>query len=203
MAIEFSSTGRHKTRQGSWVDLDAHQELLQGESPYLMYTDPPWDNMSWWTSYHQRTTGEVLTPATQEELLTSITESAKSVTHYLLIEYGQKWRDRIRAIGADAGFESHGIVTTVYSSKKLPMDLHLFARGSLGFPDGYQDGIEGTKGWGTVAAAIQPIAVPDALVLDPCCGLGYTARACVKYGMRFAGNELLAPRLEKTRAKLA
>jgi hypothetical protein len=40
--------------------------------------------------------------------------------------------------------------------------------------------------------------VRDGIVFDPCCGMGYTARAAVAAGMRFRGNELNAKRLQKT-----
>jgi tRNA G10 N-methylase Trm11 len=39
-------------------------------------------------------------------------------------------------------------------------------------------------------------------VLDPCCGLGLTAKACVTHGLNFYGNELNPKRLERTRKVL-
>lgn len=45
---------------------------------------------------------------------------------------------------------------------------------------------------------ISRLADPGKLVLDPCCGMGYTARATVAAGMAFRGNELNRARLAKT-----
>jgi predicted methyltransferase len=36
------------------------------------------------------------------------------------------------------------------------------------------------------------------IVLDPMCGMGYTAQAAIKYGLAFRGNELNSVRLQKT-----
>jgi predicted methyltransferase len=35
-------------------------------------------------------------------------------------------------------------------------------------------------------------------ILDPCCGMGYTAQIAIDNGMYFYGNELNAKRLQKT-----
>lgn len=40
-------------------------------------------------------------------------------------------------------------------------------------------------------------------VLDPCCGLGGTAKACAALGLEFYGNELNPKRLERTLAVLS
>jgi hypothetical protein len=44
---------------------------------------------------------------------------------------------------------------------------------------------------------------PGSTVLDPCCGLGLTARACLTHGLAFCGNELNPKRLERTRKVLS
>jgi DNA modification methylase len=45
---------------------------------------------------------------------------------------------------------------------------------------------------------IKAVAEEGAIVLDPCCGMGYTARAAVANKMRFRGNEFNSKRLQKT-----
>ncbi len=53
-----------------------------------------------------------------------------------------------------------------------------------------------------VAAAIAPWAEPDAILVDPCCGLGLMAKAAKKHKMRFFGNELNAARMARTQTVL-
>ena len=50
--------------------------------------------------------------------------------------------------------------------------------------------------------AVAPFAVPGGIILDPMCGMGYTAEAAKSNRMRFRGNELNQHRLDKTIARL-
>ena len=54
-----------------------------------------------------------------------------------------------------------------------------------------------------VVRAVRVVLVPGGVVLDPCCGKGFTARAAVAAGMRFRGVELNPARAEVTVAWLS
>ena len=59
-----------------------------------------------------------------------------------------------------------------------------------------------TGGLRQVLAVLSSVAKPHDVVLDPCCGTGLTARACLRLGLTFYGNELNAARARKTAALL-
>lgn len=187
--------------------------LMGADRAQIMYSDPPWGegNIRYWATMNRKMTGEVNEPAPLDAFLEAVFGIAgKFVTGFLLVEYGVRWADMIQQRGQAAGFASHGIVKLRYRAggKLLPLDLHLFARSGLAYPDGYRAAVEGTYGYDTLRQAIPPLAKlvraggAPALILDPCCGMGYTAQAAVDNGLAFRGNELNAKRLAKTIARL-
>lgn len=71
------------------------------------------------------------------------------------------------------------------------------------------DGV-GSEAWegrvdvfaGDRRAAKEALGITSGIVLDPCCGKGYTARAAVAHGLTFRGNELNPERAAVTVAWL-
>lgn len=188
--------------------------LMAGEKADLMYTDPPWGdgNLRYWTTMNRKMTGEEFEPARLDAFLSNLFDIAKRyVNGFLLVEYGVRWADEIQARGAVAGFLLSGLITTCYRSggKLMPMHLHLFRSPGFTFPYGYAGAVEGTSGYATLQAAVPPLArllkarKPDPVILlDPCCGMGYSAQAAVDNGLAFRGNEFNAARLAKTIKRL-
>lgn len=64
--------------------------------------------------------------------------------------------------------------------------------------------IDTTSGIGRIGlvSAVLSNMKKGSSVLDPCCGSGLTARACLRWGLRFFGNELDSERLKQTAAIL-
>lgn len=194
--------------------MDGIDDLMQGDRAAIMYSDPPWGegNLKFWVTYNRKVTGQEVQAATLPAFLDQIFGIARRfVDLYLLIEYGVRWRDDIRSRGEGAGFVHHGIVDLLYrgggKAEKglLPLDLHLFARPGVKYPNGYAGPVTRTVGYKTLQAAIPPLAMAageGAIILDPCCGMGYTAQSAIDNGLAFRGNELNAVRLAKTIARL-
>lgn len=205
--------GRHRVRHGDVTDRNGIAKLMSADMADIMYSDPPWGdgNIKFWATLNRKMNGHINQPAPLDDFLSAVFSVAKTyVSRYLLVEYGVRWADLIQSRGAAAGFVSHGIVKLRYraGAKLLPLDLHLFARPGEAFPVGYEAPIVDTYGYTTNQRAIGPLAEivkrskQNAIIVDPCCGMGYTAQAACDYGMAFRGNELNAKRLSKTIARL-
>ncbi|MFY8163223.1 MAG: hypothetical protein ACOVKC_03195 [Brevundimonas sp.] len=203
----ISSYGPHRVRHGDVND--GIDDLMGADKADILYSDPPWGegNIKYWATMNRKMTGEINLPADLDTFLTSIFGIAeKYCQRYLLIEYGVRWRHMIQERGRNAGFTARGIVPIIYSSENLPLDLHIFTKGSQELPQGYAEAIAGTKGYLTNQNAIGPLAAivgAGGIILDPCCGMGYTAQAGIDYGLSFRGNELNRARLAKTVARFA
>jgi hypothetical protein len=186
---------------------------MAGDRADIMYSDPPWGegNIRYWATMNRKMTGAEVQPAPLQSFLDAIFGIAgRYVSGFLLIEYGERWAAMIQQRGMQAGFQAHGIVKLRYRSGRdlLPLDLHLFARPGLNYPHGYAEAVEGSYGYDTLRRAVPPLvsAVKKQMrpiILDPCCGMGYTAQAAIDNGLAFRGNELNAKRLEKTVARLS
>ena len=99
------------------------------------------------------------------------------------------------------GLHHIGIIPLKYQTggKMLPLDLHVFDHnGSTILTSEYIKSVKDTHGIQTLYNAVMPFAKPGKIILDPCCGMGYTAEVAIKSRMRFRGNELNMKRLEKT-----
>jgi hypothetical protein len=123
---------------------------------------------------------------------------------YVFIEYGDRWRDALIAEAGKHGLRFLGTANTFYKagSKWLPMHVSVFAHPDSSITSFPVERIEGAKGFDAVRRAIQPVAKPGAILLDPCCGLGNSARVSMEFGMVFRGNELNAARLNRTIERL-
>lgn len=62
--------------------------------------------------------------------------------------------------------------------------------------------VAGSIGYETVIKTMKKFQKAGGIVLDPCCGKGYSAKAALELGMKFRGNELNSKRLAETIARL-
>ena len=101
-----------------------------------------------------------------------------------------------------AALAAVGLATPLYrsGSKLYPCHTHLFTppASKIKIPKGYFETLDGLIDYAEVREAMRPFALEGQIVLDPCCGLGNSARIAVEHGMTFFGNELNAARLAKT-----
>lgn len=213
--MSIMQIGKHKVRHGDVNDNLA--PLLGNDKIRLMYSDPPWGtgNIKYWATMNKKMTGAITQPAPLDQFLSSVFNAAKNhVTDYLLIEYGVRWRDDIVARGRAAGFDLISTIDIQYRGGKngsmLPLDLHVFSKNGGQLPSGYVAHVENSHGFDGVKRAFYPFAEllkekypnEEIKVLDPCCGMGYTAQASINCGFAFRGNELNRARLEKTIRRL-
>jgi len=186
------------------------QDLMRNDIADIMYSDPPWGegNLKYWQTINNRQTGADKNPVNYSKFLWRIFDIAK--THVkpegmVFIEYGIAWHNNVKMTAAKHGFHNLGTIRLNYRSgvKFLPLDLHLFSQTPVLIKDNYIDSVRDTHGFETLKQAITPFVSPGMKILDPCCGMGYTAQFAVDNGLTFFGNELNRSRLNKTIKRLS
>jgi len=186
--------------------------LMDGDAADIFYSDPPWGqgNLKYWSTINKKMTGQVMEQPPLDDFLNAIFDLAAHYTQdYLCIEYGCRWLDAIQKHATDRGFTPLVVVDIQYRSgaKMLPLHLHVFSKGGMPLPPGYVASVAGTHGYDCIAKAVKPLAEmvkkksSDPIIMDPCCGMGYTARCALEFGLDFRGNELNEKRLAKTIAR--
>jgi hypothetical protein len=127
----------------------------------------------------------------------------KYATGPVFVEMGRKWTDDLAGRMSKAGIREVTRWTTLYKSGSKMLPNHVW----YGWVDGAGtptavDGIEGLTGKELVRTVLRHFARSGLIVLDPCTGLGTTARISEELGMNFRGNELNSDRMAKTEAML-
>lgn len=200
--------GLHKVRHGDVMNKD-FSLLLNGEKASIIYTDPPWGqgNLKYWQTINQRHTGADKKDIDYNEFISRIFQIG---TDYLaeggvfFVEYGINWREDIVNMGRKVGLSHLSRIDLRYKSgsKLLPLDLHIFSNKTLKIPKSYVANLKGTHGYNSLKKAIPYFAKEGKILLDPCCGMGFSAKAALENRMYFRGNELNSKRLEKTIKRL-
>lgn len=163
-----------------------------------IYSDPPWGpgNLTYWRTMN----GEDNRPSWPGFL-----ESLSMICARLCpdgpvwIESGLRWEGEVREVFERAGLAYRGRFACEYKagSKWLPNVLLLFGAAELPM----DTRLEGERhGIGLVKWALSKHEGRS--VLDPCSGLGTTARAAIALGRTFYGSELSPKRMARTQAIL-
>lgn len=206
--------GRHKVKHGNL--LDGIEDLMGDDVAELGYSDPPWGvgNLKYWNTMngkmnkgklgHDQKACEPYDVPSYENFIDFFYATCfRYVRNVLIVECGIQWRELLIDKAAEHGFKyHHGTCQPLYrsGSELLPNDLHLFSKdGQIDVPGNYFEVCESLRGASLPKAAVEPFAKRGGIVLDPCCGMGYTAKAAIYHSMNFRGNELNEHRLNKTK----
>lgn len=207
--MSIRTLGPHRVQHGDLMGASGMDDLMGSDKCSLFYSDPPWGDgaIRMFATMNEKMTGERNGAAGLQDFMDRFFDTAaKFATQYVVIEYGERWADLVQNGASAVGFRCVGMAKSQYKGGKgmLPMDVHVFTVGEQIIPPGYLEGIEGTHGYGTLQAAVPPLLpyLDNKVVLDPCCGLGYTAQACVDNGLEFRGNEVNLARLDRTVARI-
>jgi len=179
-------------------------DLMAGDRAFLLYSDPPWGqgNLNYWQTMNVKMNKAQRRDIPLGAFLDRIFEIIHEyVEGYAVIEYGVRWQEHIMERAKRFFLRHHGLVLAQYRGGKqfYPLHIHVLGKGrGEGLPPGYFERIQGTHGMTTVMAAVRPLSVEGAILLDPACGLGNSAKAAMQTGMMFRGNELNQKRLERT-----
>jgi len=202
----ISKIKNHRLKSGDVMD--GIDDLMDGEVADFIYSDPPWGqgNIKYWQTINKRHTGKEPRSILYTEFLDKFFKIvARYTKDVAVIEYGVSWREDIIKYAESSGFVHGGCCVSMYKAgKMLPLDIHLISKsGKYKVTKQFADGCLENTGFKVVDFVFNEILPEDAsVVLDPMCGLGYTAQATVDRGLSFRGNELNPKRLEKTMARL-
>jgi hypothetical protein len=194
--------GPHKVNCGSLVSGDVDR-MLAGETVAIFYSDPPWGdgNLAYWKTMNKKITGQDVPQINHEQLYDRITQLIQRyVRGHVFIETGVRWEKYVSERLAQAGLQNIWPYRLTYGSggKLLENRLIVATHGMAGLGPQFDFEPSSFRGAELVRRVVSSVATPGALAFDPCCGMGYTAKAAVAAGMRFYGNELNRARLDKT-----
>lgn len=204
---KVTKVGKHTVMHSDIMKSDI-KKLLKGKKVDMMYSDPPWGagNLRYWQTINKRQTGDSPNDVNLVLFLHKIFDIATNhVKGVVFMEYGIKWRDDIKALIKEYKLKDIATIPLQYKSGSnlLPLDLHVFSKTKQELPQAYIDSVANTHGYNTLTKVFS--LYPDmkgVTILDPCCGMGYTAQIAVDRGMTFYGNELNSKRLEQTIKRL-
>jgi len=182
--------------------MDGVDLVMGADRAQIFYSDPPWGsgNLKYWQTLNVKQTGVAYKEIDFDSFLDKVLEIAVKFTdEYIIIEYGKKWHNLLLQKAMSKGLIQLGVARVQYRSGNhmLPLDIHIFSKKDLSLPDDYITNINETSSITTVRNAIYPLAHKGKIILDPSCGMGYTARVGIEAGMYFRGNEINSKRLGK------
>ena len=205
----ITQIGKHRVQRSDVMK--GIDDLMGGMKADFMYSDPPWGqgNLRYWQTINKRHTGREKTDIDYSEFLPFFFSMAyEHIKDLAVIEYGVGWRSDILRACEEAGFTHHGVFTSRYGSaaKLLPLDVHIISKsGHFRMADAtyFSNQCYELRGQHLVNFIFDYLLPKDAnLILDPMCGMGYTAQAAINNNCVFFGNELNEKRLQKTIARL-
>lgn len=186
------------------IDPGVDQLFADGRKADVVFSDPPWGsgNVSFWATKALKDTGVQPQLLTYDQLLERVFGLIqKYCVGDVYLETGLRWEKQNVEWMERIGLKNIEVEICLYKggAKMLP-NLIMFGsfRGATGNlkREHHQTGVD------VSARCVAHSAVPGGIVFDPCCGMGYSARAALLAGMQFRGNELNSVRLAKTIAKL-
>lgn len=202
----ITEIGKHKVKCG--CIMQGIEDLMQDTKVDFIYSDPPWGqgNLKYWQTINKRHTGKEPTEIDFQEFLWHYFSLLNKYTKHhaiMCIEYGIRWRSDIKKMCEAYNLIWNGYVESIYSSDNLKLDVHIISKSiKADIPVSLLKKILNKKGYDFVKLMFDEYAPKNGLVLDPMCGMGFTAQACIDNNLIFYGNELNAKRLDKTIKRL-
>jgi hypothetical protein len=192
---ESAEIGPHRLLAGDLAN-NAIVQLMGNERADALYCDPPWGpgNLKYWHTH-----AKIEAPQISWEEFVKIVDNVLRLHVKPLapvwIEMGLRWVARFTECLFESGRSNPFVWITRYGSSELRPCALIYSGPSL--PDGFDPSyLRGAK---LPHACLQACRLEQgAVVLDPCCGKGYTARATHTLGLSFRGLELNPHRLGYT-----
>tara|TARA_R100000426_G_scaffold21152_1_gene18173 strand:+ start:824 stop:1450 length:627 start_codon:yes stop_codon:yes gene_type:complete len=200
---------QHRVKCGDIMD--GIDDLMLQETADFIYSDPPWGqgNLKYWQTMNFKMTGAERNHIDYNNFIHVLFSILKKYSKdRVVIEYGQRWNDDIKKLANKFGFIHNGSFESLYNagSKMLPLDIHVLSKKPIDHyltMDFFYNACIGLKGYKLVDKIFKIYCPVDAkIILDPMCGMGYSAQATVDRGISFRGNELNKKRLDKTIKRL-
>ena len=192
--------GKHTVSNEDVQNVDFNK-LLKGSKAHILYTDPPWGdgNMKYWCTLNKRHTGQENEAMSYKTLIKIIKDMIKNhVDGYVFLETGNKWLDETLEDIKDVIYNEKVYSLRYKSGSKLLTNPVIVGTTNPNLVLPNLDALEGAIDEHSLKIAIPLLAKEGAILLDPTCGMGNSARSAIQNKMRFVGNEFNSKRLEKT-----
>jgi hypothetical protein len=172
------------------LTLERARAALNGERPHITYCDPPWGPglLTMFRTMTGENDYQADWPGFLELLATVIADSQSA---HIFLEMGPRFVDEMASVMTAHGLPECNRWEVLYGSPKRTSSIWYSGPGAPCNPSG-MSGVKMTR------HVLESVSRPSALVFDPCCGKGMTARCAVRAGMRFAGVELVPVRAQVT-----
>lgn len=201
--------GPHRVRHGNIYEQAGIEALVGNDKADIFYSDPPWGsgNLKFWDTMNKKMNDDAQAYDfgfdVDRFLDTVISCSVKYTKGFVVIEYGKRWSQRLMELAQKKGLYFCGCVEALYKGggKNLPLDIVVFHTEEAKQVD--LSRAHHTIGYNAVKTMFNILSPCDGSIgMDLCCGMGFTAQACIDNNMRFIGNELNEKRLQKTIERL-
>lgn len=200
MMLPMIQIGSHRLLCGD-ITSGAITSIMGNELADVIYSDPPWGpgNQQYWHTMRER--GAAPRTSWSDFLAAFCVACA---THRrpdapVFVEMGPRWLDELDTAMRSVGLVKQRQWSILYGAKKKP---HPNAVTLYGPTDIAIDLPDPPFGEPVTRAILGAVVTPGMVVLDPCTGLGMTARIAHTLGASFRGTEMNAVRLERTAAWL-
>jgi hypothetical protein len=184
---------QHRFLKGD-ITQGAVDALMGDERADVIYSDPAWGpgNQQYWHTMNDR--GSVPRTSWGEFLAAFCRACAKfrKPNTPIFVEMGTRWADELDGAMSLIGLprQRRWVVTYGPKRKPLPVTLNLYGAHDIGIVMP-----EPPHGEPVTRAVLSAVVKPGMVVLDPCTGLGMTARITHQLGGVFRGTELNEARL--------
>jgi hypothetical protein len=194
------ATGPHRLLVGD-LTAGAVTELMGDELADVVYSDPPWGrgNLQYWATMHDRgSVPRASWPSFLAALCAAIVKHSRPEAP-IFVEMGVRWVDELDAAMRVEGLGQRRRWSILYGPKKKPLPNTVTLYGPHDVAVELPDPAHGEP---VTRAILSAVVQRGMVVLDPCTGLGMTARITHRLGGHFRGTELSPARLERTAAWL-
>lgn len=196
---------RHRILCGDLMRGDVAR-LMGGERAQVIYCDPPWGDAI--LKFFYRHAAMDAGALTWSDFIARWVHEARAHLAEggtLFVEMGNAWKLELCERLFAAGFEVVWDVPLTYRTGSEVLPSTMLYAGPAKLPEAIRArNLKGLHGVALPRACLASVAdrYPGGIVLDPCCGKGFTARAARELGFAFRGLELNPSRLEVTEAHL-
>lgn len=185
---------KHRIKLGSVADsLDL---FGPGETPDVVYTDPPWGpgNLKYWRTKAVQAGSKPPEPD-WGVFLDGLAFAISAVLRGpVFIEMGERWAGDVADVMRAGGVDYSGRHVMDYGRPARPQVL-------LGF-NGADVSDLPRDCWEATAEIVRRTAVPGGLLYDPCLGLGKSAEMFADAGMTVVGTEINRDRFRRAADRL-
>lgn len=192
--------GPHRLLCGDITD-GAVVRLMGDERADVIYSDPPWGpgNQQYWHTMNVRGSAPRTSWDAFLEAFCAACSAHRKPDAPVFVEMGLRWVHQLDAAMEAVGLPRQRRWRIFYGPKKRALPNMLTLYGLRDVPIDLPDPPHGEP---VTRAVLAAIVGPGMIVLDPCTGLGMTARITHALGGSFRGCELNPIRLARTEAWL-